>query len=540
MREKREPKPYHSLVSSQRRRESILTNCNKTTFSWIPAYAGMTPRGGKVSLYKVYLSLLTVWIVLCCTLSLHALPSAAQDQRVAKVYDHFQGKLIWIKDGRWSACAKALLQALSHVEEEGLQRESFAPILAALDKANLSSPETQKEADALLTLAALNYISQMKGNRLNPHEAVKEIYVKQVAIDEAEELKNYLSLPDQCGWIHGLGPTTSEYQRLKQALASYRHKKAQGGWPQLPQGTKLEKGDQGALVETLKAQLMAQDALPSHGQAGDRFDAALEVAVKNYQKLHGLEPDGKVGGETLKALNIPVDERIRSLIVNLERHRWFPSSLPARYVQVNIPGFYLKAVDGGKPVFYMRIITGKEHTKTPVFNANITEVIFNPAWHVPASIARELMPKINRNPSAYAAKGYHINGGKIVQSPGAGNALGKLRFTVDSPFSIYFHGTPQKGLFGKAQRAFSHGCIRVQDPVKLAEFVLQDPEEWSRESIEEESSGTRTNRVALSQKLPVFVTYFTAFIDEDQKVHFVADEYGQDQKLWSALENLKG
>jgi murein L,D-transpeptidase YcbB/YkuD len=482
----------------------------------------------------IVLSLLSI---LHFPLSAHA--STTQDQRVTKVYDHFQGKLIWIKDGRWTSCAQVLLQALAHAKEEGLQQEAFAPLLADLNKTHLNTPEAQQKADALLTSAALDYISQMKGSRLDPHEAVKEIYVKPVALDEVEELKKYLSLPDQCGWVHGLAPATPEYQHLKRLLASYRHKQEQGGWPQLPQGTKLEKGDRGLLVETLKAQLMAQDALPPQGQAGDTFDAALEESVKDYQILHGLEPDGKVGGETLTALNTSIEDRIRSIIVNLERHRWFSSPLPTRYVQVNIPGFYLKAVDGGKTAFFMPIITGKEHTKTPVFNAEMTEVIFNPAWHVPASIARELMPKISRNPGAYAAKGYHVSGGKIIQNPGVANALGKIRFTIDSPFSIYLHGTPQKGLFSKAHRAFSHGCIRVQDPVRLAEFVFQDPEEWSRESIEEESSGTETNHVKLSQKLPVFVTYFTVF-EKDNKMHFVADEYGQDKKLWHALEGVGG
>lgn len=472
--------------------------------------------------------------------SAYALPSSNQDQRIQKVYDHFQGRLLWVNKDGWTPCGKMLLETLSHVDQDGLWQENYTPLIEPLQKADFSSPESQKKADELLTLATLNYILEMKGGRLNPPAIAKEIHVKQKSIDEVEELKSYLSLPDQCGWVHSLAPTTPEYQHLKTLLSTYRQKQAREGWPELPKGTKLEKGDKGILVETLKAQLMAQDSLPSQGQGSDVFDEALEESVKNYQMLHGLEPDGKVGGATLAALNTSVEDRIRSIIVSLEQQRWLPSPLPARYIQVNIPGFYLKAVDGGTTSFFMPIITGKQYTKTPVFNASLTEIIFNPSWHVPASIIHEILPKMESNPDAYEAKGYHFseNGG-IVQSPGPANSLGKIRFTLDDPYSVYLHGTPNEKLFHKAKRGLSHGCIRVQDPAKLAAFVFHDLEKWSSEQIKKEASGTVTKRVKLEQPLPVFITYFTVFEDENHKMHFVEDEYHQDKAIWAALEKLK-
>lgn len=470
----------------------------------------------------------------------YSLPIPLQDERVKKIYDHLQGQAIWIKNGTLTPCGQTLVETLSHVDQEGLWQENYTPLVDTIQKADLSSADGKKKADELLTLAALNYISDMKGERLNPSEIAKTIYLKQQSIDEAEALKNYLSLPDQCGWIYGLSPTTPEYQHLKALLATYRRKQAQGGWPQLPKGIKLEKGDRGPHVETLRAQLIAQDALPSQGQGSNVFDEDLEESVKTYQDLHGLEKDGKVGGSTLKALNTSVEDRIRSIIVSMERQRWYPTPLPARYIQVNIPGFYLKAVEGGNPLFFMPIITGKEYTKTPVFNADMKEIIFNPSWHVPSSIARELLPKIQRNPGAFSRKGYHVDdSGRITQSPGNANALGKIRFTIDSPFSIYLHGTPQKNLFLKAKRSLSHGCIRVQDPHKLADFVFHAPEKWSHERIKNAASGTKTNHAKLDQPLPVYITYFTVFEDENHKMHFVDDEYGQDKAVWSALEKLK-
>ena len=485
---------------------------------------------------KIYLAILLGTFLIH---SAQATPNPSQDSRLKSVYDHFQGQALWIKNGQWSTCAQTLFDTLSHVDQEGLWQENYTPIIKAAQAANLNSPEGQKTADALLTLAVLDYIADMKGARLDPHAIAKTIHVNEVNIDEAAVLKDYLSLPDQCDWVNALAPTTPEYQHLKNLLASYRQKQGQGGWPVLPKNTKLKKGDQGPLVKTLRIQLINQDALSAQSQESDVFDETLEKSVKAYQEQHGLEPDGKVGGATLTALNTPVTDRIRSIIVSMERQRWFSNPLPARYIQVNVPGFYLKAVNGGKTAFFMPIITGKAHTKTPVFNAPMTEVIFNPAWHVPTSIARELMPKINANPGAYAAKGYHVSDGRIVQSPGRANALGKIRFTIDAPYDIYLHGTPQGNLFHKAKRAYSHGCIRVQDPGKLATFVFNDHEKWSAARIKQESSGSRTKHVKLERRLPVFITYFTVF-EKDNKMHFVPDEYGQDKQVWKALEELRG
>jgi L,D-transpeptidase YcbB len=492
-------------------------------------------NGGKMNKKLSILSLLVIFMGNVA----QALPNPSQDSRVQKIYDNFQNQLIWVKNGELSTCGKALIDTISHAGEEGLWPEDYAPIVDELTKANLSTAEGGKIADELLTLAALNYISDMKGERLNPHLADKTIYIKQVTIDETELLKNYLAVPDQCGWIQALSVPTPEYKHLKELLAQYRQKQAQGGWPQLPKGTKLAIGDKGPLVETLRAQLIAQDALPVDSQGNDVFDQALEDALKGYQSLHGLEPDGKVGGGTLTALNTPVEDRIRSIIVSLERLRWLPNPLPSRYLQVNIPGFYLKTVDSNAPVFTMPIITGRAYTKTPVFYSEMNEIIFNPSWHVPVSIMDEIAPKMARNPGAMAAKGYRWVGGSIVQSPGNANALGKIRFTIDNPFSIYLHGTPSQNLFQKADRSLSHGCIRVEDPKKLAYFVFQNPEVWSLDRITQESSGTTTKRVKLENKLPVYITYFTVFEDMDQKVHFVPDVYGQDKKVWNTLESVK-
>ena len=401
-----------------------------------------------------------------------ALPNPAQDPRVQKVYVQLQGQMIWIKNGEWTPCARTLLETLSRANEEGLWLEDYTPFIEALENADLSSEEVQKQAEGLLTLAALNYISDMKGGRLK-NFMIKNIFVKPAPIDEAAFLASYVSQRSPCSWIDALTPSGPDYQQLKQLLAEHREK--------------LQKGSKGPKAS--------------------------------------------------------VQQRIQSIIVSLEKQRWFPNPLPARYLQVNVAGFYLKAVDAGTPVFYMPIIVGKVNKKTPVFHAPLREIIFNPYWHVPPSIVKELMPKIGKNPGAFARKGYHVtnagSGVRIVQSPGNGNALGKIRFTIDSPFAIYLHGTPQKNLFSKSKRALSHGCIRVENPAKLAEFVLNDPSKWPLDRVKAQAQGTTTRRVQLDQPLPTYITYFTVFEGENQKMNFVEDGYGQDKQIWVALEKAK-
>ena len=478
-----------------------------------------------------------------------------------------EGQMAWIQNGKWSPCAQELMQRLSHVDEEGLETQDYAPKLSELQGISLSDPISQMKADELLTSLALTYISDMKGERLNPKKVDKDLYIKQVEVSEAGLLKDYLG-SSSCTWIASLAPSHKDYQDLKELLKDYRAIKAAGGWPELPKGTKLEKGDQGANVEVLRKQLVAQGSLDSAQQPGLHFDDALEAAVKSYQETHGLEPDGKVGPGTLEALNTSVDKRIEQIIVSLERERWLPNDLGSRYIMVNIAGFELDAVSDNKLQFTMPVITGRAYRQTPSFNAHINEIIFNPSWHVPYNIAvSDKLPKLKNNPNAFSGKGYNFYDSsgnsvsptsvnwsayssgnfpyRIVQSPGSANALGKIRFTIDYEsaklpnLSIYLHGTPDQELFSKSQRSFSSGCIRVEDPAQLAQFVFDEPSTWSLDRIKKETAGTKTDRIKLKDPIPVYITYFTVWKDAQGRTHFVKDIYGQDKQVWDALQKRR-
>ncbi len=500
-------------------------------------------------------------VALLCTTSAQAI----EDKRLNQLYDKENPDRIWIVDGEWTPCAQRVLGQLRQVADDGLDPDDFLPLLDKLEGLNLDDSSDQKEADELLSVAALDYISDMKGERLYPRKIDRQLYYRPVDIDEVSILKdNMASDGRSCNWVTQLEPQRADYKELKGLLAEYRNLKEMGYWPTLPKGTKLKAGDSGPKVQTLRELLTTQGYLsPSQGQ-GDTFDSTVEAAVKEYQRLHGLEPDGAIGPMTAKSMSTSLDERIKRVIVSMERQRWLPENMGDRYIQVNIPAYELKAVENDQVQFTMPVITGRHYRETPNYSREMTGVRFNPSWHVPYSIAvADKLPKLKRNSGAFSGRGYRyydsygnrvdpgsIDWGSyssgnfpftIKQSPGAGNALGKIRFTLENKngLAIFLHGTPSKHLWEKAKRSFSSGCIRVKDPHRLAEFVFNNPDEWPRDRIDSEASGYNTNNVSLPQPLKTQMTYFTIWVDEAGKTHFVEDVYGQDKQIWNALQEHK-
>jgi len=460
----------------------------------------------------------------------------------------------WTTSGSWNACGEKALSTLAAAETEGLDPDDYTPLLDQIKKLDLKDEASRAQAEKLLSIGVLNYISDIKGERLNPRKVAKAVYYRQVEFDETTLLKDLMSQDNKsCAWFDTLPPQHPEYKLLKDELA---HLRTLQDWPTLPKGVKLKLDHQSKDVVTLRQQLALQMNKSDLDVTSDTFDQALEDVVKTYQSLHGLTDDGHVGPGTIAALNISRTDRIEQVKVALERHRWLPEKLADRYIQVNIAGYYLKAVDGGKTQFTMPVITGREYRRTPVFTAPMIEIIFNPSWHVPVSIAtKDKFPKLRNNPHAlgksfsfYDSSGNRVDPGSvdvtsggysIVQSPGPKNALGKIRFTIDNTFSIYLHGTPNQELFAKAKRPFSSGCIRVEEPNKLAEFVFNNPEKWTPEVIAKNTEGTKTRRVKLDTPLPVYITYFTVFEDDEGQTHFVEDLYGQDKTIIQALQDHK-
>ncbi|NBB72039.1 MAG: L,D-transpeptidase family protein [Alphaproteobacteria bacterium] len=335
------------------------------------------------------------------------------------------------------------------------------------------------------------------------------------------------------------------------AVARYRTIAAAGGWPSLPAGATVEPGDSAADLDRLRRRLgVGGDLMLGAAPAGDRYDPALVAAVKRFQSRHGLEADGVIGPATRRALNVPAATRLAQLEEAAAAVAELRTRLEDRYVLVNLPAFELRYVRGGEVRHRARVVVGSVENPTPAFADVIEHLIFNPYWHVPASIAREeLVFDFKADAAAMAARGFELidSGGAVAeptavdwntvtpaslpyrvrQGPGAGNALGRVKFMFPNRYAIYLHDTPSRHLFERASRAFSHGCIRVRDPLTLAERLLET-DGWGRGDIEGWIAAGRTRQVVLSRPVPVHLVYVRAWRDAAGRVQFRRDIYGRD------------
>ena len=331
-------------------------------------------------------------------------------------------------------------------------------------------------------------------------------------------------------------PVNSQYQMLKEHLLRYYELQRAGGWPAIAAREKAYRlGDSARAIAAIKRRLTttADYILEDTSYL---FTDSLSAAVKRFQKRHGLKEDGVIGGNTLRILNEPIEKRIRQILVNMERMRWMPLQIDSTFILVNIPQYRLTVFEGGQPSFGMNIVVGTSQNRTVVFTGNLKHVVFAPYWNVPPGIMKnEILPAINRNPNYLAQRNMEWNGNTVRQKPGPWNALGKVKFLFPNNFHIYLHDTPSKGLFGEQQRAFSHGCIRIAEPQKLAEWVLRDQPQWTTEKIIEAMNGDKEKYVNVQRTIPVVIGYFTAWVGSNGQLNFRDDIYGHDQKLAARL-----
>jgi murein L,D-transpeptidase YcbB/YkuD len=304
---------------------------------------------------------------------------------------------------------------------------------------------------------------------------------------------------------------------------------------------------------------MAEGDLPAEAASQSPvYDEALASAVKRFQTRVGLEPDGVVGGSTLTELNVPVAQRIDTLRVNLDRGHVLLHDLPPRFVVVNVAGFWAYLFENGEPVWRARVQVGTPYRRTPIFRSDISYLVFNPTWTVPPGIiAKDILPAARKDPAAITRKGLDVidrNGGVIapervdwssfrsgnipyalVQQPGPDNALGRVKFMFPNAYSVYLHDTPSKSRFEAEARAFSSGCVRVERPFELAERLLAEPDKWNPDSIQRVIATGKITNVTLAQKVPVLLTYWTAWVDKADELSFRPDIYKQDAEWLAQL-----
>jgi murein L,D-transpeptidase YcbB/YkuD len=463
--------------------------------------------------------------------------------------------------------------ALGAAPKEGLASSEYhLPLLRNLlashqyhQQAGTALPvDRLTDLDIHLTDAFLRYSSHLLLGRVSPAVENGTWGAKRETVDFAQLLQAALETDDIAGALAGLLPSFPAYNRLRQALAHYRELVAAGGWPLIPAGTKIKKDDHGPRVSQLRARLKGEGDLgPEEATHDAQFDEAVEQAVRHFQSRHGLDVDGVVGPRTLAALNVPAEFRARQIALNMERWRWLPRDLGARALVVNIAGFTLDVIERDQIPLTMKIVVGKPYTRTPVFHTTVMSVLLNPPWNIPSRIAsRELLPLIRRNPHYLAQHHITVLQGwgqrttvidpasvawsklssrsfpyRLRQEPGPWNALGRIKFLLPNPFTVYLHDTPAQVLFTHAVRAFSHGCIRLEKPLDLAVYALHGTL-WTREALLAAIAQGDERTIRLPEPLPTYVGYWTAWVEENGTVHFRSDLYGRDHRLDRALPPL--
>lgn len=452
----------------------------------------------------------------------------------------------------WSGEAQAradqlLAQIQNAAAAEGLRPQSYAiPANASGD-----------DRDLLVSEVLARFSRDLSIGRVTPSRQVGGMGVEiRHKVDVTAALKDLAAGRDLSTALGSLQPAYVGYHRLKAAIAPYEKLVADGGWPTIPDGPSIKPDMEDARLLLVRKRLIITGELAASQDKGTKLDATLVEAVKRFQKRHGIDPDGAIGRQTLMALNISAEERLRQITANLERWRWMPARLDSTHIAVNLPAAHFELVRDGRIDMAMRVVVGDIQHQTPTMATTMTSVVINPTWTVPPSIAtKEILPKLRKDATYLAAnnmrildafdddfeksQGLGIDWGKyskfpyrLRQKPGVDNALGQVKFNLDNGDDIYLHDTPKRQYFGRIFRALSHGCVRLEQPVELAKMLLPA----SADKIDEWVMDDTTRTVKLDKPLTVYLMYMTAWADEDGMVHFREDLYGHDGRLKTALK----
>jgi murein L,D-transpeptidase YcbB/YkuD len=463
-------------------------------------------------------------------------------------------RLAWAGEQGADEKRAIVIRALERAWEDGLVAEDYRRGLSTSEPVSQLSESAVAERDLTLTGNFLRYMRDMRNGRVEPQATYRSIELPPQPFDAVAALTDALADGDLESLIAELPPPHAQYARLKAELARYRELQARGGWPQLPVDSEIVLSREEPRLELLR-QRLATEAPELLSPA----DPDLDAAVRRYQAHNGLEADGRVGSRTLSMLNIPVSRRVEQIIANMERWRWMPRSFETRHVSVNVAEAMLELIDNGDQVLTSRVIVGNPRTPSPMFRAEITGVTANPPWDVPLSIARnEMLPRLRRDRQYLADRNMVLVNGpagdphgltinwttisrarfpyQIRQLPGPDNALGAVKLELPNRFSVFLHDTPGRNLFARTDRFLSHGCIRVQEIVPLASYILAHGSTNGPDALGSAMVSGNTTFLALSSRLPVYILYWTAVTNNDGSFGFRHDIYDRDQQLIIALE----
>lgn len=433
-------------------------------------------------------------------------------------------------------------RSLYHYATDSVNKELDKKLDALLLRESTISPDDPSilNIELLLTKRFVQFIFEAyKDDNINARDLETFVPIKKQSLFELAD-SILVRKPADAQKFAAINPF---YSGLRDQLKTYVDIARKGNWDTVPvfkSKTKYVLGKNFPELRFYKNRLRASGEFTAQDTTAT-FTPELEEAIKSYQATHGITPDGKISNALVKSLNVPASERVRQLLVNMERMRWMPTRKEGKLIMVNIPEFTLHVTEGDNHVKHMPVVVGKEGHTTVMFSDDLEYVVFSPYWNIPPSIVKsEILPAMQKNGGYLEQKNMEItsSGGglpSIRQRPGPGNSLGQVKFLFPNSFNIYFHDTPAKDLFEKDQRAYSHGCIRLSDPVWMANYLLENSSEWTPEKIQEAMNSGNEKTVKLKNKVPVIITYYTAWIDEDKKLNFREDIYGNDEVVASKM-----
>ena len=484
--------------------------------------------------------------------------SAASDREIAAFYRETGYQPIWTEpDGTSKARREAFLRAIEDAPAHGLPEGRYHPETLELDLRNVRTARELGRIEVEMSRLFLQYARDIQTGILEPR-AVDRGIVREVPHRDRTGLLRAFAKSAPKSFLRALPPQSPEYARLMKEKIRFEKLVGRGGWGDQVQAKKLEPGDSGNAVVQLRNRLIAMGYLKRTSTS--TYDTKMRQAVGQFQQDHGLVSDGVAGQGTIREINATAAKRLSQVVVAMERERWINMPLGERHIWVNITDYHARIVDKGKVTFQTRSVVGHRDLdrRTPEFSDVMEHLVINPTWNVPRSIAtKEYLPLLQRNPYAVAhlklidRRGREISRERVQdfnrfnaqnfpfdmkQPPSSRNALGLVKFMFPNRHNIYLHDTPAKSLFGREARAFSHGCVRLNDPFDFAYTLLAKQEADPPAFFQRTLSTGRETQVDLEQHVPVHLVYRSAYTQAKGRTQFRIDVYGRDAKIWKALE----
>lgn len=495
------------------------------------------------------------------TLTVYTAALETERKNLVHFYEQRQFVPVWLDNDGVKLDAKFLVQTLESSDSEGLDPADYF-VNSIRARLNTNNAAKRAELDVLLTFAYVRYVTHVSNGRFFANELDDHNPMRNTVTDGFLVLNNALASKSVFAALYDQVPKHAQYQALRKKLQEYRKIAKNGGWMVLPTDQLLKPKTSDSRIVLLRQRLKVSGDLDANAPETTDYDDAVKQAVMHFQRRSGFFIDGVAGKETLEALNVSVEERIKQIIANMERWRVVPRNLGDDHILVNAAGFELIGVKNNKQALQMRVIVGQHDWSTPAMSTSLTQIVVNPDWRVPRKIlVSEILPKMKKDPAyltknkfdlvRYTSNGMvkvdpsEVNWAKVnkgyfpydlVRQPGAQNPLGKVKFVIPNVHDVYLHDTNNRKLFDNAYRDMSHGCVRLERPKDLAKFLLSSDSAWNNGKFDTLYQTDATTTVRLAESVPVHIVYMTAWVDEQGQVNFYNDIYRRDQGLQVALD----